>query len=63
MTHSRTHIFFLTDENGEMTLRGVDPTAPDAPTARVLLGGEIVGTVPLSPYRIGELVEVSIGPD
>lgn len=60
MTRSRTYLFFLTDDRGEITLRGVDPTAPEAPTARILLGNETISTLPLSPYRIGELVEVSI---
>ncbi len=54
-------LFYLTDEAGELILRGVDPAGVEVPElALAVEGGD---SVPLSAYQAGEVVEMTLGHD
>ena len=51
--------FYLTDERGELLLRGVDPQAPEVPAITVLSAGRRA-SVSVLGYRPGDVVEVVV---
>ncbi|MFQ5528560.1 MAG: hypothetical protein ACE5GX_20180 [Thermoanaerobaculia bacterium] len=58
-TYTGDLLFYLTDERGELTLRGVDPDAPDAPTVSPAIDLPATSES-LALYRGGDIVRLVV---
>ena len=56
-----TLLFYRPDETGELILRGVDPDAVEVPELALAVEGS--DSVPLSAYRAGEVVQMTLAYD